>query len=187
MLISPGRRVVRRVTSRHRPWPGCRAPTNPPSRRARPSRSRMARAHRTPRREGLRGTGWSGDLKARRDPADASLTTGCATRTAGRRRARGGAVDVRVALGGWLELATGPRWTPPAIPPVDRWAAHPPTPCAVVRSRAPVRRPCPPPRVVPPAAADAWHAVHWTNSRQSAETAQAAGPARRPPAAVRPG
>ena len=33
-LISPGRRVVRRVTRCHRPWPGCRAPTNPPSRRA---------------------------------------------------------------------------------------------------------------------------------------------------------
>ena len=41
-LISPGRRVVRRVTRCHRPWPGCRAPTNPPSRRARPSRSRIA-------------------------------------------------------------------------------------------------------------------------------------------------
>jgi hypothetical protein len=40
-LISPGRRVVRRVTSCHRPWPGCWAPTNPPSRRARPSRSRI--------------------------------------------------------------------------------------------------------------------------------------------------
>jgi hypothetical protein len=33
-LISPGRRVFRRVTRCHRPWPGCRAPTNPPSRRA---------------------------------------------------------------------------------------------------------------------------------------------------------
>jgi hypothetical protein len=41
-LISPGRRVFRRVTRCHRPWPGCRAPTNPPSRRARPSRSRIA-------------------------------------------------------------------------------------------------------------------------------------------------
>jgi hypothetical protein len=41
-LISPGRRVVRRVTRCHRPWPGCWAPTNPPSRRARPSRSRIA-------------------------------------------------------------------------------------------------------------------------------------------------
>ena len=41
-LISPGRRVFRRVTRCHRPWPGCWAPTNPPSRRARPSRSRIA-------------------------------------------------------------------------------------------------------------------------------------------------
>ena len=41
-LISPGRRVFRRVTRCHRPWPGCRAPTNPPRRRARPSRSRIA-------------------------------------------------------------------------------------------------------------------------------------------------
>ena len=48
MLISPGRRVVRRLMRCHRPWPGYQAPTNPPSRRARPSRSRMARAHRTP-------------------------------------------------------------------------------------------------------------------------------------------
>jgi len=58
MVISPGRRVFRRLTKPHRPWPGCRAPTNPPSRRARPSRSRMARAHRTPRRERLPGTVW---------------------------------------------------------------------------------------------------------------------------------
>jgi hypothetical protein len=41
-LISPDRRVVRRVTSCHRPRPGCQAPTNPPSRWARPSRSRIA-------------------------------------------------------------------------------------------------------------------------------------------------
>jgi hypothetical protein len=56
MLISPSRRV-RRLTSRHRPWPGCQAPTNPPSRRARPSRSRMAHAHRTPRTGGPAGPG----------------------------------------------------------------------------------------------------------------------------------
>ena len=42
MAISPGRRVFRRLTRPHRPWPGCQAPTNPPSRRARPSRSRIA-------------------------------------------------------------------------------------------------------------------------------------------------
>ena len=42
MAISPGRRVFRPLTRCHRPWPGCRAPTNPPSRRARPSRSRIA-------------------------------------------------------------------------------------------------------------------------------------------------
>jgi hypothetical protein len=45
----------RRVTRWHRPWPGCWAPTNPPRRRARPSRSRMAHAHGTPRRSGLPG------------------------------------------------------------------------------------------------------------------------------------
>jgi hypothetical protein len=44
----------------HRPWPGCRAPTNPPRWRARPSRSRMAPVHRTPRRKGIPGRGWSG-------------------------------------------------------------------------------------------------------------------------------
>jgi hypothetical protein len=35
MLISPGRPGFRRPTSRHRPWPGCQAPTNPASRRER--------------------------------------------------------------------------------------------------------------------------------------------------------
>jgi hypothetical protein len=40
--ISPGRRVVRRLTRPHRPWPACQAPTNPPRRRARPSRNRIA-------------------------------------------------------------------------------------------------------------------------------------------------
>jgi hypothetical protein len=42
-VISPGRRVVRRLTRPHRPWPACQAPTNQPRRRARPSRNRMAR------------------------------------------------------------------------------------------------------------------------------------------------
>jgi hypothetical protein len=42
MAISPGRRVFRRLTRPHRPWPGCRTPTNPPSRRARPNWSRIA-------------------------------------------------------------------------------------------------------------------------------------------------
>jgi hypothetical protein len=60
MAISPGRRVLRRVTRCHRPWPGRQAPTNPPSSRARPSRSRMARLHRTPPWSGLPGTSDSG-------------------------------------------------------------------------------------------------------------------------------
>jgi hypothetical protein len=42
IAISPGRRVLRPLTRCHRPWPGCQAPTNPPSRQARPSRSRIA-------------------------------------------------------------------------------------------------------------------------------------------------
>jgi hypothetical protein len=42
MAISPGRRVFRPLTRPHRPWPGSQTPTNPPSRRARPGRSRIA-------------------------------------------------------------------------------------------------------------------------------------------------
>jgi hypothetical protein len=50
------------------PWPGCRAPTNPPGRRARPGRSRMAQVHRTPRRESPPGAVWgaAGDPTPRR-------------------------------------------------------------------------------------------------------------------------
>jgi hypothetical protein len=65
-LISPGRRVFRRVTSCHRPWPGCRAPTNPPSSRARPSRSRIAYPRYAPR-WGLAGTVWVRPAARRRD------------------------------------------------------------------------------------------------------------------------
>jgi hypothetical protein len=42
MAISPGRRVFWPLTRPHRPWPGSQTPTNPPSRRARPGRSRIA-------------------------------------------------------------------------------------------------------------------------------------------------
>jgi hypothetical protein len=49
------------------PWPGCQAPTNPPSRRARPSRSRIALIHRTPRRSGLPGTVWVPSAARRRN------------------------------------------------------------------------------------------------------------------------
>ena len=42
MVISPGRRAFRPLTRCHRPWPGCQAPTNPLSRRARPGQSRIA-------------------------------------------------------------------------------------------------------------------------------------------------
>jgi hypothetical protein len=42
MAISPGRRAFRPLTRCHRPWPGSQTPTNPPSRRARPGRSRIA-------------------------------------------------------------------------------------------------------------------------------------------------
>src|SRR6266540_5481975 len=50
-----------RLPAGHQPSPPlacCQAPTNPPSRRAPPSRSRMARGHRTPRRWGLPDTVW---------------------------------------------------------------------------------------------------------------------------------
>src|SRR5206468_9292382 len=50
-----------RLPAGHQPSPPlacCQAPTNPPSRRAPPRRSRMARGHRTPRRWGLPDTVW---------------------------------------------------------------------------------------------------------------------------------
>jgi hypothetical protein len=67
MLISPGRRVFWRPTRRHRPWPGCQAPTNPPSGWTRPGRSRMARPPYSPR-SGSAGQalGSAGNPKARR-------------------------------------------------------------------------------------------------------------------------
>jgi hypothetical protein len=52
-LPGPARRLPGQVC--HRPWPGCRAPTNPPRGRARPSRSPMALLHGTPRRQACRG------------------------------------------------------------------------------------------------------------------------------------
>jgi hypothetical protein len=52
----PGPARVPAAHTCHRPWPGCQAPTSSPSRRARPSRSRMLRTHRTPQRQGLAGT-----------------------------------------------------------------------------------------------------------------------------------
>jgi hypothetical protein len=58
MAISPGRRVFRPLTRCHRPWPGCQAPTNPPSRRARPSRSRIAVPPYSHGRSGSPGTVW---------------------------------------------------------------------------------------------------------------------------------
>jgi hypothetical protein len=67
MVIAPGRRGFRPLTRCYRPRPGCQAPTNPPRRRARPSRSRMAHAHRTSRRWGLPGTVWVQPAVRRRD------------------------------------------------------------------------------------------------------------------------
>jgi hypothetical protein len=84
-------------------------------------------------------------------------------------------------------MATVPRWMLRAALPARRCAAWSPAPCGGGRSRAPARRPCPPPLVAPPAAPDAWHAVRWTNSRQCPQTTQTVGLARRPAAAVRPG
>jgi len=55
MVISPGRWVFRPLTSCHRPWPGCRARTNPPIGRARPGRSRIAAPPYSPRAVSLAG------------------------------------------------------------------------------------------------------------------------------------
>jgi hypothetical protein len=55
MAISPGRRVFRPLTRCHRPWPGCRAPTNPPG-GGHGQVGAASRFHRTPPSLGLAGT-----------------------------------------------------------------------------------------------------------------------------------
>jgi hypothetical protein len=101
----PGPTVVWPPTRCHRPWPGCQAPTNPPRRRPRPSRSRMALIQRTPRRSVLPRAGWSS-----RRPEGATPTR-CRSRFLARTSGRAGrALRVRVDLGGWL--AGGPRGAP---------------------------------------------------------------------------
>jgi hypothetical protein len=163
----------------------CQAPTNPPSRRAQPSRSRMAA--RPPYSQG-------GACRTRSG-------CGCRPEGDGRRVVDHGSLPghqvgvgprpsaYTLTWGGWPApgSATVPRSTPAQPPSARRCAACPPAPCRGVRSRVRARRPCPPGRVVPPAAPDAWRGVRWTNSRQSSETAQAAGRARRQAAAVGPG
>jgi hypothetical protein len=78
MVISPGRRVVRRFTRPHRPWLVAQAPTHSSSRRAPPSRSRMAaRPPYSPAVEPVGGgLGAAGDPKARQ-PAASSATVPC--------------------------------------------------------------------------------------------------------------
>src|SRR6266704_3958278 len=77
-----------------------------------------------------------------------------------------------------------PGWTPRAAPPVGRGA---PAPDGGWRCRVRARRPCPPGRVGPPAAADAWRAGRPRSARPAPAAAHPAGRARRRPAAVGPG
>jgi hypothetical protein len=124
-LISPGRRVVRRVTRCHRPWPGCRAPTNPPSRQTRPSRSRMRSSTVLPDGRGCRARSGYGQ-RPQGATAGASLTTGFSP---GRRgRPPGRALRVRIALlGGWPAL--GPHGPPHAAHHEAAAACHNSGPC----------------------------------------------------------
>jgi hypothetical protein len=163
----------------------CQAPTNPPSRRAPPGGSRMARPPYSPGRWRLPDKVWVRLPTRRRRPA--RRRPRFPARTSGRRRAAPSAYAL--TWGGWPApgSATVPCSTPAQPPSARRCAVCPPAPCRGVRSRVRARRPCPPGRVVPPAAPDAWRGVRWTNSRQSSETAQAAGRARRQAAAVGPG
>jgi hypothetical protein len=123
--------------------------------------------------------------------ADPKATAGASSTTVPRpdiRSASGRALRVRVDLG-WLarsRVGYGASLDARAAPSARRCRV-PSAPCRGVRSRVRARRPCPPGRVVSPAAPDAWRGVRWTNSRQSSETAQAAGRARRQAAAVGPG
>jgi hypothetical protein len=112
-LISPGRRVVRRVTRCHRPWPGCRAPTNPPSRQTRPSRSRMRSSTVLPDGRGCLARSGYGQ-RPQGATAGASLTTGFSPGRRGRPRA----VPSGCALpcSGWLACSWASRPAPRGPP-----------------------------------------------------------------------
>ena len=109
------------------PMACCQAPTNPASRRAQPGRSRMARAHRTPRRSGLPARSGCG-----RRPEGA---TAGASSTTGSLPGRGVGVGprpprTRCDLGWWPAPGLAgrsryllvPRATPAQFPPAGRAA-----------------------------------------------------------------